>query len=207
MTNAETAKSKKSSDISRRIKEYLEISENQQNVELTEDWKNTVLESRAAAIAKSTEQEDIEEEQVRLLTVLMGNERYGIDVDLVSEIQPIEHISEVPCCPDFVVGVINIRGEIISVMDLKMIFKIELKGIADTPKVVVVKSSDMKFGILVDEILEIIDLPISEIQRPLATLSGIQQDYIRGQTKDLLALLNLQDFMKDSRFIINHEIE
>jgi purine-binding chemotaxis protein CheW len=163
-----------------------------------------ILEERARALARVAEVG--EGEGMQLVVFSLANETYGIETDYVKEVQPLQHVSPVPCTPNFVVGVINIRGSIYSVVDIRGFFGVPRQGITDLTKVILVNAAGLEVGILADDVSGAISVPLAEIKPPLAVQATVKEEYVQGVTKDMLVILNLEALMGDERIIVHEEV-
>ena len=100
---------------------------------------------------------------------------------------------------------VNVRGEIVSVIDLKKFFDLPEKGLTDLNKVVIVHDDEMTFGILADEILGVRLVPGDAIQPSLPTLTGIRGEYLKGITGERTIILDGNRILTDRRLIVNDE--
>jgi purine-binding chemotaxis protein CheW len=163
-----------------------------------------ILEERARALSKSTEVKT--GESMQLVVFSLANETYGIATDYVREVQPLRNVSPVPCTPELVVGVINIRGSIYSVIDIRSFFGVQKKDITDLTKVILVSAAGLEVGILADDVKGATSLPLSEIKAALAAQGSAKDEYIQGVTKDMLIILNLEAVLRDERVIVRQEV-
>ena len=168
-----------------------------------EKMQATLLE-RARALARSS---DVEmSDGMPLVVFSLANETYGIPTDYVRDVQPLRQVTPVPCTPDFVVGVINIRGSIYSVIDIRSFFGVPPQEITPVTKVIVVDTEDLQVGILADDVSGAMSVPRDEINPPLAAQATIKEEYIEGVTNDMLIILNLEALMQDERIVIHEEV-
>lgn len=138
------------------------------------------------------EQETIEE--VKVIIFRLKDEEYGVDVNQVKSIERMERITRVPNTPPFVKGVINLRGVVIPIIDLRNRFGIELLEYNDSTRIVIVNVDDVEVGLIVDAANDVIDIPINAIEPPPKVVGGVESKYLRGVAKlsnRLLILLNL----------------
>lgn len=165
-----------------------------------------ILKRRAENLARSKES-DLATLQLRRLVVFrLGQESFGIDIAHAREIQPLTDVTVIPCTPDWVVGAVNIRGTVTTVIDARRFFQMGARTDTDTSKVMVINCCDMEFGIVADEVSDVIDLPTGSIQPPLATMAGVREEYISGVGPDMLVLLDVEAIAKDNRLTIHEEI-
>lgn len=163
-----------------------------------------VLADRARALLKSTEMQTGETMQVVVFS--LANETYGIATEFAKEVQPLENVTPVPCTPDFCVGVINIRGSIYSVIDIRSFFGVPQKEITDSTKVILVEAAGLEVGILADDVSGAASVPVSEIKPPLAAQSAAKDEYVLGVTPKMLIVLNLEALLRDERIIVHQEV-
>jgi purine-binding chemotaxis protein CheW len=163
-----------------------------------------VLRQRAQALAKEVKKESAGEE-IEVIEFLLAQEKYGIDASYVREVYHARNLTPVPCTPPFVLGIINVRGQIISVIDLKKFFNLPEKGLGDLNKVIILKSDATEFGVLADVIAGFKTLPLSGLQQTLPTLTGVREEYLLGITEDRLIVLDAEKILSDEKVIINEE--
>ncbi|MDD3174120.1 MAG: chemotaxis protein CheW [Herbinix sp.] len=123
---------------------------------------------------------DMEEDtqKDRYLTFVLGNECYGIEIKYVTEIIGIQAITEIPELPEYVRGIINLRGKIIPVIDVRIRFKKEVKDYNDRTCVIVVDIKDLSIGLIVDSVAEVLTIPEQDIVDPPQMNKGINNKYI-----------------------------
>jgi purine-binding chemotaxis protein CheW len=175
--------------------------------EVAPEKKRTVLRSRAKKLAQELGKRGSDTDYLEVLEFLLAHETYAIETMFVREVYPMTELTPLPCTPVFVFGLINVRGQILTVIDMKKFFDLPEKGITNLNKVIVVRKDAMELGILVDEIIGIRNLPVSELQPPLSTMTGIHAEYLKGVTGERLIVLDMERFLTDRRLIVQEEIE
>lgn len=131
----------------------------------------------------------------RVLVFSLGDENYGVEIDQTKEVIRPSDITKVPNTPEFVIGVMNLRGEIISIIDIRYFFGIAQKEKNKDVRIIVTDVTGEPIGIIVDKVEDTIDIQEDKIQPPLATLKGNVAAYTRGQVdinKKILILLDLE---------------
>lgn len=116
----------------------------------------------------------------KFLTFSIGTEFYGIEIKYVTEIIGIMPITEVPQLPDYVKGIVNLRGKIIPVMDVRLRFKKEPQEYNDRTCVIVVDIKDISIGLIVDTVSEVLSIQEQDIVPPPSVNKGMQNKYIKG---------------------------
>ncbi len=171
------------------------------------------LERRARALAHLLIEDEVGGETLHLVTFSLGEERYGVEITLVQVIQPLESQtwSLVPCTPAFIVGAVNVRGRIYSVMDIARFLALPPRPLSETAHVLLVRNGDrgaegeMELGILTDDLPQVINVPLAEVQPASATISPQAQKYVRGVTADMLVILDLERLLSDPAIIVRQE--
>ncbi|MBU3074740.1 chemotaxis protein CheW [Clostridium estertheticum] len=116
----------------------------------------------------------------KFLTFYVGRESYGIEIKFVTEIIGIQEITEVPELPNYVKGIINLRGKIIPVVDVRLRFKKEPKEYNDRTCIIVIDIKGISVGLIVDNVSEVINIEDSNIVPPPDIKTGPNNQYIRG---------------------------
>jgi purine-binding chemotaxis protein CheW len=175
--------------------------------EVAPEEKRTILQSRAKRLSQEIERKGTDEEYFEILEFLLAHETYAIETPFIREVYPMTELTPLPCTPAFVFGLINVRGQILTVMDMKKFFDLPEKGITNLNKVIVVRKDAMELGILADEIIGIRIIPVNDLQPPLLTMTGIHAEYLKGVTGERLIVLDMERFLTDRKLIVQEEIE
>ncbi len=130
----------------------------------------------------------------QLVVFELANEVYGVDISRVQEIIRMTTITRLPRAPEFVEGVINLRGKVIPVVDLKKRFGLQEGERTKASRIVVVDVGDHTIGMVVDAVSEVLRVPSGAVEPPSPVVTTIESDYIRGIAKlegRLIILLDL----------------
>ncbi|MCB2340677.1 chemotaxis protein CheW [Clostridium estertheticum] len=136
----------------------------------------------------------------KFLTFSVGKESYGIEIKFVTEIIGIQEITEVPELPDYVKGIINLRGKIIPVIDVRIRFRKEPKDYNDRTCIVVINIKETTVGLIVDNVAEVINIDDSNIVPPPQMKTGFHNRYVRGIGKvgnEVKLLLDCDKLLND----------
>ncbi|RED58010.1 chemotaxis protein CheW [Cohnella lupini] len=139
----------------------------------------------------------------KFLTFSLGNELYGIEIKHVTEIIGIQSITEVPELPEHIRGIINLRGKIVPVMDVRLRFKKTFREYNDRTCIVVVDIQEISVGLIVDSVSEVLSIPATEIVPPPETGNGVNR-YIAGIGKSGTSVILLLDC---DRLLNDNEVE
>ncbi len=134
------------------------------------------------------------------VTFRLSDEKYGINVMQVQEVLRITEIAPVPGAPAYVLGIINLRGNVVTVIDTRNRFGLMSKETDDSSRVVIIETEDHIIGILVDSVAEVVELRSSEIETAPNVGNDETSKYIQGVTSrdnELLILVDLNKFLSD----------
>ncbi len=139
------------------------------------------------------EQKEIVSE-VKVIVFRLKDEEYGVEVNQVKSIEKLEHITRVPRTPKFVKGVINLRGVVTPIIDLRSRFGLEEAAYTESTRIIIVAVGELEVGLIVDAANDVIDISVNAIEPPPEVVGGVEAAYLRGVAKlekRLLILLNL----------------
>ena len=173
----------------------------------TAEAKRAILKERAKALAREPEAERPADADLDVVEFLLAYEKYGIESAFVREVHPLKDLTPLPGTPPFILGIINVRGRILSVIDIKKFFDLPEKGLTDLNKVIVLHSDKMEFGVLADGILGVRAIPLGELQPSLPTLTGIREEYLKGVTKERVVILDAEKLLSDPKMIVHQDAE
>lgn len=150
-------------------------------------------------------------EDIKVIVFKLGSEEYGIEVDKVQTIERLMPITRVPKTYSFIKGVINLRGVVIPVLNLRGRFGIEEGEYTDQTRIIIVAVNEMEVGFIVDSANDVIDLNRDSIDTPPDVVGGIQAKYLDGVAKigeeRLLIMLNLSEVLNKSEIVQLESIE
>lgn len=139
--------------------------------------------------------ENIVNNEVQLVVFKLGREDYGISILQVQEIKRMTDITRVPHTPDYIKGVINLRGSVLPVLDLKKRLDLPLSEYTDSTRIIIVNVEEVIVGIIVDAVSEVMAIDTANIEPTVNVVSGVNAQYLSGVGKlddRLLILLNLE---------------
>jgi len=171
-----------------------------------EDELRKILRARAQALSAETETAVQEEAAIHVVEFVLAYESYAVESAYVREIIPLTEFTPVPGTPPFVLGIINVRGEIMSVIDIKKFFDMPDKGLSDLNKVIILSSENMEFGILADSIAGMRNVLLKDMQAFIPTLTGIRLEYLKGVTNTQLVVLDAGKLLSDQSIIVNESV-
>jgi purine-binding chemotaxis protein CheW len=171
-----------------------------------EEIVRAVLRSRAEALAQTEEEDALSQsEYVDVLQFQLATERYGFELPFVAEVYPAKKVTPIPCTPPFIAGVVNIRGQILTVLDTRLLLGLAITENIDT-NLIILKSGDDRLAFLVDEIIGIQSLPLPDLKPPPHSMPPAQARLIRGLTTLPLIVLDAQAILNDPDIVVDDEV-
>ncbi|HEY5602705.1 MAG TPA: chemotaxis protein CheW [Gammaproteobacteria bacterium] len=140
---------------------------------------------------------------LRWVTFYLDAEKYGINVMQVQEVLRVTEIAPVPGAPGYVLGIINLRGNVVTVIDTRKRFGLAPKGLDDSARIVIVESNDQVVGIMVDSVAEVVDLKLSEIESAPNVGTDDGSRFIHGlasQDDEILIIIDLNKVLTDEEW-------
>lgn len=201
-----------------------QIEEANQRLAESEETSPAALEQawarRSAQIAQKIQEEE-QGEIVKAAIISLDNELYGLDVRHIFDIRPLERVTFVPRVPAWVVGVVNWRGRILSVVDLRRFLELPSNDAEpkakNTQRLIVVQAGEMEVGLPADEVFSIETIPAGKIGMEEGDVRGIKPELVNGifmrtepdkaqNGQGIVVLLNLPALLADPRLVIREEV-
>jgi purine-binding chemotaxis protein CheW len=164
-----------------------------------------VLNARAAELAREGDDRVAAGEMLEILAFMLGQEGYGIETRYVREVTPLNELTRLPGSPSFILGIVNLRGQVLSVCDIRKLFDLPVLGVGDQDRVIVLRHEGMEFGILSNSILGVLQVATADLQPGLPTLTGVGADILKGITRDRMAILDGARLLTDEKIIVREE--
>ncbi len=166
-----------------------------------------ILKSCACALARPEKPGQSGDRWLEVIEFRLAKERYAIEHALVREVVALKEFTPLPCTPVFMPGIINVRGQILPLIDIKKFFDLPDAGITDLHLVIIVRAADVELGILADAITGVLAIPTDAIQSSLPTLTGIRSQYLKGVTDQMLVILDAAKILGDPRIVVDEEVQ
>jgi purine-binding chemotaxis protein CheW len=175
-----------------------------------QDRQRQILRERAVSLARNsvhtqavhTEAAAPAAHGIEILEFTLAGERYAFEGVCVAQVNPICAITPIPGTPDYVVGIISVEGDILSVIDLRSLLDLPISRLTEPTSIIVLKSHTMEFGILAEEILGIRRYPPESVERELPTLTDTVNTYLKGVTSTRTAILDADQLLSDPRLVV-----
>jgi purine-binding chemotaxis protein CheW len=166
-----------------------------------------ILRARARALAIPRRQSTLTGAMLEVLEFRLASERYALETRHVQDVHPLRDLTPLPCTPTFVLGIVNVRGRILPVLDLKKFFDLPERGLTDLHRIILVQGNDLEFGLLADVIVGVRSVAADSLQPSLPTLTGIRAEYLKGIGEDRLVVLDVERILADPKIIVHQEVE
>jgi purine-binding chemotaxis protein CheW len=168
--------------------------------------RQRILKARAAVLAREAVVNEADAERIEIVEFFLADERYAIESVYIGEVCALTDLTPLPCTPAFVLGIINMRGRILPVIDLRRFFDLPVSGLSDLSKVILLQNDIMEFGILADAIIDARWISRSAIHPSLPTLTEIRAEYLMGVTEDRLVLLDGGKLLSAGGIVVHEEV-
>jgi len=167
--------------------------------------KKMILRARAKILAQAPKNKESTETHLKIVRFLLNGEKYAVDSAFIREVCSLKEITPLPCTPPFVLGIINVRGQILSVVDINKFFGIPGKGANVLNKTIIVHTSEMEFAIPAETITGAGYIARDEIQPLPPTLTNIRAEYLKGMTGEQFIVLDMARILSDKRIVVSEE--
>ena len=171
---------------------------------LSEELNSKILKERARILAETPK--NLKYDTFELLKFTLGDETYAFETSEVREIYKVFEITSLPSEPGFLAGIINVRGEILSVINIKQFFNLEKTEESNIKNIIILQKDNKTLGILADDIMGVFNIPKDNIQSSLPTLDSSGDKYLKGITQDRIIILSAINILNDKNLIIDEEI-
>jgi len=152
---------------------------------------------------KQSQQQDQKDQEIQWVTFRLDKEIYGIEVMQVQEVLRVTEITPVPGAPDYILGIINLRGNVVTVLDTRKRFGLPPKEIEDPSRIVIIESADQVVGMLVDSVAEVVYLRYSEIESSPNVGNEESSRFIQGvhsRNDSLLILVDVNKLLTENEW-------
>ncbi len=170
--------------------------------------ERAVFRERAENLRHRAESEDVTG-QIPLAVIGLNGEFFGLDLDAVREFTDIGKITPVPCCPDHIVGNINLRGEIVTLVDIRGLLNLPITGAITASKAMVVRLNDLVAGVTVDHVFDVMYLnPLQMMPLP-AAVHSVNDEYLRGTApygERMMSILDLPKILTKGGLTVDEEV-
>jgi purine-binding chemotaxis protein CheW len=174
-----------------------------QSHEMSSEQARAVMDQRARALARVPEYDADTSEIQELVTFSLAKERVALETRYVREVFHLDDVTPLPDSPDFLLGVTNLRGEVLAIMDLRAFLGIPAGEEDGSPQVLILGTDRAEFGVLADDVQEVVTLHIGDVREPPSSVAGVGREYLSGVTEDAMLVLDGSVLLSDPRLVID----
>lgn len=168
--------------------------------------KQEILKERAVALAKVIEIPASNQNELKSVVFFLANEMYALEMKYVREVSLLKEFTELPCVPKFVYGLMNLRRQILPIIDLRRLFELPIKETTLDTKIIILKLEDRELALLTDHLIGMRSIISNDIQLPLPTQTGVRQAFLKGITNEGIILLDGAKLLTSKLLEVNEEI-
>lgn len=170
--------------------------------------ERAIFRERAENLIQQTQGQDFTG-LIPLAVVALNDEFFGLDLSIVREFTELRQVTPVPCCPPHIVGNMNLRGEILTLVDIRSLLNLPMLDGETTTKVMIVRIDDLVTGVTVDEVFDVMYLHPSQILPVPTAVHSINNEYLRGTAayrEKMMSILDLSKIFRQGDLIVNEEV-
>lgn len=171
---------------------------------LSREEKERILQKRAEVLAKRDEEDTFEYWGLEVVEFTLGDDRFAFESSFIQEVLPLKGLTPLPCTPPSILGIINHRGGIVSVMDLRLFFQLP-ENDASRDYLILLSSREMEVGIVAHRILGNRFIPYYQIDPPPPTLTKMGKVFLKGVVNGELIIFDGEKFLHHRSIIVNEE--
>ena len=167
-----------------------------------------ILRERARQCMQPTEHQDTTG-LIPLVVVGLNGEYFGVELEVLREFAEIHQVTPVPCCPQHIIGDMNLRGDILTLVDIRSVLQVPSVGVGSTAKAMVVHLNDLLVGVLVDDVFEVMYLRASDMTTVPAALQAESKEYLKGTAPydgKMLSILDVPKLLASEDLVVNEDI-
>ncbi|RJP86128.1 MAG: chemotaxis protein CheW [Desulfobacteraceae bacterium] len=170
--------------------------------------EKALFHERAMALMQPPVSEDFAG-MIPMALVGMNREYFGVDIECVREFSDIKNLTPIPCTPDYILGSMNFRGNVMTLIDLRTLLNMQFTGLSPSTQIVVASVEGALAGVAVDVVFDVIYLNPADIVPVPVAVKTVSEKFIRGTAfygDKTLAILDLKKILKNDAFIVNEQV-
>jgi purine-binding chemotaxis protein CheW len=171
-------------------------------------WERDLLLERARNLTNDLAEQS-STQHIALAIIGLSKEYFGVELETVREFTNLQRITPVPCCPAYIVGDMNLRGDILTVVDIRKALQMPVGEASATSKVMVLPLGDTLVGVLVDQVVDVLDMHSSNLCPLPVGLTSTKESYLKGGVpyqEKILALLDVPTILTSGGLMVNEEV-
>ena len=173
---------------------------------LSPEEKRAILKARAQALKIEDVDDTAQKEFIDIVVFRLASETYGIGSSFIREVYLLKDFTPLPGTPSYIYGIMNLRGQIIPIINLKKFFHLPEKGLGELNKVIIIGNERMEFAVLADVVEGTLPVALDDILEIPSAVAGIGEKYLLGVTKEHIVVLDAESLLNDEKIIVNEEV-
>ncbi|MBF0183263.1 MAG: purine-binding chemotaxis protein CheW [Magnetococcales bacterium] len=166
------------------------------------DANERLLRRRAERLAIPEQSTAVDPTALTVVEFLLDDEHYAIELRHIREIVPFRELTPVPGVQEAILGVVNLRGEIVALLDLRRLFALSPQAADAESRLIVLRSAEMEMALLADQVVGVRVVTLHNTLNTLPTLSGYRQDYLLAITPERMTILDGGKILSDPRLVV-----
>lgn len=172
-----------------------------------QESKEEILKERALKLAKSKTVSFRNENALEALLFNLAGGIYAIESKFIKEVHRLKDLTPLPSTPAHILGLVNIRRKIVTLVDLQILFGLPKQDTAEEKKILVVAKDDIEFAILIDELLGVNSISLQDIEFSLSEFTEQGEAYLKGVTTNGIAILDGDKLIRSPKLIVDNSME
>lgn len=171
--------------------------------------EKAIFQERANNLKRENSKDDLDINKLPLAIIALNGEYFGLNLETVREFTDVRKVTPIPCTPDYVIGNMNLRGEILTLIDIRTALNMPSGTIGSRTKAIVVEVVDIVAGIVVDQVLDVMYLNISEITVVPTAIHSTNDEYLRGTApyrEKMMSILDLHKMLIKGVLVVDEEV-
>ncbi len=167
-----------------------------------------ILHERARNLMMSVASQDFTG-LVPLAVVGLNGEYFGVNLELVREFATVEDVTPIPCCPEHIIGNINLRGDILTLTDIRGALNMPMNRVFESGKIIVVNNGELQVGVWVDDVFDVIYIHQNDMTRVPAAVKTVNEDYLKGMASfgdKMLTVIDLSSILTQGDLIVDEVV-
>lgn len=173
---------------------------------MAENKIEDILKQRAKLLKAPLQKEVDTGEVINVIEFKIGNGSYSFNSLYVNEVLPLAELTEIPCTPNFIKGVINVHGKILAVIDINVLLNLNEAENTNGKNVIIVSHNQTELGIVCDKIVGSKELNVNQLQSKITTITDAQSSFILGITNERNIVIDIKTLLESEELIINEKI-
>lgn len=145
--------------------------------------------------------------QLEVIEFFLSQQRYGVESHYISQVHPLKEYTPVPCTPPFILGIINVRGQILSVVNLQPLFALPEPKPLNPNYVLILRNESMTFGLVADAVVGVRSVAPARLRPPPDALADNGREFLRGVTEQGVLILKTEELLSSRQLLVQEEVE